>query len=101
MRWCPWALQFGDIEALARTHNGGPKYHKAFKTARYWRKIRGEMNAYHFDKHPHLRIWKNKRKAEYEYGHYVPWECRKVLGFVEDASLPNPLLQIASMISST
>jgi hypothetical protein len=86
MRWCPWALQFGDVEALARTHNGGPQYERAFKTARYWRKIKGEMNAYNFASNPHLRIWRNKRKAEDDYGHYVPWECRKVFEFQDICS---------------
>lgn len=38
LRYCPWALQFGDLEHLARTHNGGPGWNRAFKTGRYWRK---------------------------------------------------------------
>jgi hypothetical protein len=39
-RWVPWALQFGDVETLARAHNGGPSYFRAPKTSNYWRKVR-------------------------------------------------------------
>ncbi|QDZ25955.1 hypothetical protein HOP50_20g85040 [Chloropicon primus] len=42
-RWCPWALQFLDLEALARAHNGGPRYTMQLKTARYWRKVRESL----------------------------------------------------------
>jgi len=56
-RWVPWALQFGDLETLARTHNGGPAYFRAPKTARYWRKIYSAMNPYNFYDNPHFRDW--------------------------------------------
>lgn len=36
LRYCPWALEFGDWETLARTHNGGPCYWHSFSTTRYW-----------------------------------------------------------------
>ena len=36
LRYCPWALEFGDMETLARTHNGGPCYWHHFSTTRYW-----------------------------------------------------------------
>jgi hypothetical protein len=36
LRYCPWALEFGDWETLARTHNGGPCYWHHFSTTRYW-----------------------------------------------------------------
>jgi hypothetical protein len=43
-RWVPWALQFGDIETLARAHNGGPSYYRAPKTSNYWRKVHPNPN---------------------------------------------------------
>ncbi|KAG6541624.1 hypothetical protein Mapa_017017 [Marchantia paleacea] len=43
LRWCPWALEFGDLETLARTHNGGPQYWQFISTSRYWRKVRIAM----------------------------------------------------------
>lgn len=39
-RWCPDALRRGDFEALARTHNGGPRGPRKECTRPYWRKIR-------------------------------------------------------------
>ena len=47
-RWVPWALAVLDEEALARVHNGGPFPARPngiapHKTARYWRKVRGEL----------------------------------------------------------
>lgn len=74
MRWCPWALQFGDTEALARAHNGGPKYHKAFKTARYWRKIEKEMDRVDVA----LSADKRSSARASAYDHFVSWERRKV-----------------------
>lgn len=44
-RWVPWALQFGDVETLARSHNGGTSYHRAPKTKRYWSKVRAFLYA--------------------------------------------------------
>ncbi|BBN14129.1 hypothetical protein MPTK1_6g09090 [Marchantia polymorpha subsp. ruderalis] len=43
LRWCPWALEFGDLETLARTHNGGPQFWQFLSTSRYWRKVRIAM----------------------------------------------------------
>ena len=36
-------MQFNDLEALARAHNGGPRFHRALKTGRDWRKVRGAL----------------------------------------------------------
>ena len=48
-RYCPRALAGGDLQTLARTHNGGPKWHATPKrraaTAEYWRKVRAAMAA--------------------------------------------------------
>eukprot|EP00899_Mesostigma_viride_P005419 jgi/Mesvir1/14879/Mv05488-RA.1 len=44
LRYCPWALEFGDRETLARMHNGGPQFWQTPKTHRYWRKVNGTMN---------------------------------------------------------
>eukprot|EP00245_Coleochaete_scutata_P005105 TRINITY_DN18398_c0_g1_i1.p1 TRINITY_DN18398_c0_g1~~TRINITY_DN18398_c0_g1_i1.p1 ORF type:complete len:345 (-),score=69.11 TRINITY_DN18398_c0_g1_i1:389-1423(-) len=46
LRYCPWALEFGDLETLARTHNGGPSYWRAVKTSRYWRRVRNALLRY-------------------------------------------------------
>ncbi|CAK9190584.1 unnamed protein product [Sphagnum troendelagicum] len=43
LRYCPWALEFGDWETLARTHNGGPCYWHHFSTTRYWRRVKSAM----------------------------------------------------------
>jgi hypothetical protein len=43
-RWVPWALQFGDVETLARAHNGGPGWSRAPKTSNYWRKVTRNKN---------------------------------------------------------
>jgi len=71
------------VEALARTHNGGPKYHRACKTARYWRKVKVSMEvaAYDFRHNPRLREWKHERKAEQDFTTFVPWECRSLLSY--------------------
>ena len=49
VRWwmthVPWALEFGDLEAMARSHNGGPHFSKAHKTGRYWQKVRRELGS--------------------------------------------------------
>ena len=55
IRYVPWALLFGDVETLARAHNGGPKYHKAMKTARYWKKVKKAMDSYDFSENPRRR----------------------------------------------
>ncbi len=38
---CPKALAQGDLEVLARVHNGGPQGHKNIRTVPYWKKIKG------------------------------------------------------------
>ncbi|KAL2620765.1 hypothetical protein R1flu_000970 [Riccia fluitans] len=59
LRWCPWALEFGDLEALARTHNGGPQYWQFLSTTTYWKKVRIAMKkwGYHqgFPEFQHVR----------------------------------------------
>ncbi|KAJ7568195.1 hypothetical protein O6H91_01G022700 [Diphasiastrum complanatum] len=40
LHYCPWALEFNDLETLARTHNGGPQFWHHLSTRRYWRKVR-------------------------------------------------------------
>mmetsp|Transcript_10378 Transcript_10378/g.26340 ORF Transcript_10378/g.26340 Transcript_10378/m.26340 type:complete len:342 (-) Transcript_10378:770-1795(-) len=91
MRWCPWALAFGDTEALARTHNGGPSFQKAVKTARYWRKVQGEMDAYDFGTKPQLGTWRRERATQYAYSHYVPWECRRIFECRNGGGNANPI----------
>ena len=44
-RWCPDALADGDLEALARTHNGGPNGARKAATAEYWRKVEQRLDA--------------------------------------------------------
>lgn len=36
LRYCPWALDFGDYQTLARIHNGGPAFYENLKTTNYW-----------------------------------------------------------------
>jgi hypothetical protein len=36
LRYCPWALEFGDYQTLARIHNGGPFFYENLKTTNYW-----------------------------------------------------------------
>ena len=38
-RWCPDALEHGDAEVLARTHNGGPEGARKPGTLVYWLKV--------------------------------------------------------------
>lgn len=38
-RWAPEALASGDIEVLARVHNGGPRGAARAATAAYWRRV--------------------------------------------------------------
>ncbi|MEI6166127.1 MAG: hypothetical protein WCS52_02945 [bacterium] len=38
-RYCPAALERGDLEVLCRIHNGGPQGHRKRTTLVYWRKI--------------------------------------------------------------
>ena len=47
-RYCPAALAAGDMQTLARVHNGGPKWTKGKRraaTANYWRKVQAVMEA--------------------------------------------------------
>lgn len=39
----PTALRRGDLETLARTHNGGPAGPKKSATAKYWKAVKGKM----------------------------------------------------------
>eukprot|EP00898_Chlorokybus_atmophyticus_P009104 jgi/Chlat1/9195/Chrsp97S08462 len=62
LRYCPMALEFGDYETLARTHNGGPDFWRAVKTNTYWRKVHGTMNPFikqkrFVDEHDSSRIF--------------------------------------------
>lgn len=43
-RYCPAALEHGDLQTLARVHNGGPDGARERKTLRYWRRVREAMN---------------------------------------------------------
>lgn len=45
LRYCPWALEFGDWETLARTHNGGPCFWHSFATTRYWRRVKNALRS--------------------------------------------------------
>ncbi len=42
-RYCPAALERGDLQTLARVHNGGPDGARERKTLRYWRRVREAM----------------------------------------------------------
>lgn len=42
-RYCPAALRQGNVEVLARIHNGGPSGSRQKGTLAYWRKVRGVM----------------------------------------------------------
>jgi TfoX/Sxy family transcriptional regulator of competence genes len=46
-RYCPSALARGDVQTLARVHNGGPKWYATAKrraaTLTYWRKVQVEL----------------------------------------------------------
>jgi len=42
-RHAPAALASGDLETLARVHNGGPNGHRKRCTEKYWRRIRQRM----------------------------------------------------------
>ena len=40
LRYCPKALASGDLETIAKIHNGGPAGAKKSATAKYWAKIK-------------------------------------------------------------
>lgn len=42
-RYCPAALFGGDLETLARIHNGGPRGRQKVATQEYWLKVKGKM----------------------------------------------------------
>lgn len=42
-RYCPQELARGDVEVLARVHNGGPEGHKKGATQIFWRKVEAEL----------------------------------------------------------
>ena len=42
-RYQPAAVASGDLETLARTHNGGPKGASKTATLGYWRKVKGSL----------------------------------------------------------
>jgi hypothetical protein len=44
-RYEPEALSRGDLEALARLHNGGPKWAKKPATRDYWRRVKAHLTA--------------------------------------------------------
>lgn len=69
-RWVPWALQYGCIDTLARSHNGGPSYYSAPKTAVYWRKVKSAMFPYNFYTNPHFLDWGQRQAAARRTGAY-------------------------------
>lgn len=48
-RHCPAALAAGDLERLARCHNGGPAGHRKPATRAYWGKVRAAMRETNHD----------------------------------------------------
>jgi len=42
-RYCPGAVERGDMETLARVHNGGPAGARKSATLAYWHKVRRAM----------------------------------------------------------
>lgn len=44
-RYCPQALANGDLEELARVHNGGPAGASNPKTQRYWQRVQRHLPA--------------------------------------------------------
>ena len=42
-RYCPKALSKGDLETLARTHNGGPQGGHSMRTLKYWWRVQAEL----------------------------------------------------------
>jgi hypothetical protein len=42
-RYAPEAYRRGDVETLARIHNGGPKGHRKTATKPYWTKVQSKM----------------------------------------------------------
>jgi hypothetical protein len=44
LKWCPSALERGDLATLARVHNGGPRGYRKRATLEYWRRVRRAMS---------------------------------------------------------
>eukprot|EP00897_Mesotaenium_endlicherianum_P005139 jgi/Mesen1/4653/ME000241S03693 len=44
LKFCPWALEFGDYQTLAKVHNGGPGFYRYIKTARYCGRTIGDRD---------------------------------------------------------
>lgn len=42
-RYCPRELAQGEVEVLARVHNGGPEGHRKSATLKFWRKVETEL----------------------------------------------------------
>lgn len=42
-RYCPKELANGDVETLARVHNGGPEGHKKPATLKFWNKVEAQL----------------------------------------------------------
>lgn len=47
MRYAAAAVRDGDLERLARVHNGGPRGHKKRATVGYWQRVQRAMEARH------------------------------------------------------
>jgi len=44
-KWAPRAYESGDLEVLARCHNGGgPRWREKPATLHYWRKVKAELD---------------------------------------------------------
>lgn len=54
-RHCPHALAGGDLQGLARTHNGGPAGSRRTATQDYWRRVRAAMSRTEVDPGPAQR----------------------------------------------
>jgi hypothetical protein len=42
-RYCPRELAQGEVEVLARVHNGGPEGYRKSSTLKFWRKVETEL----------------------------------------------------------
>jgi len=45
LRYCAAAVEAGDVERLARVHNGGPRGHRKAATVGYWQRVQRAMEA--------------------------------------------------------
>lgn len=62
-RYCPKALAAGDIETLARIHNGGPMGHQVKATHGYWRKVSKALGSSPKKKATHATAKSPKKKT--------------------------------------